>query len=628
MTQLNTHFSTSNSHQTNEPDAFPSRLLTISTLQIIANSTQFTSIKSISLQTLTHLTSRYLQLLAETAKNHADHSGRHQINAWDLVGLMEALNGNGAISSLHNWCLDQYSDHHHHHHQSHSDQHLNSFSDLNLIPDETYKLKKISKTFNIHHSTISPSLNPITSLSFLPLTDSEVAELDKAGETDLDESLDTPSPAGSSSSGSSEDDSDLDIRSIKPIIEDSTMIIEPVLQACSSEALIERWRSVEDIPDFVPPYFPPLPGLEKLIHQESISSEEINPLPEPIQLELQPELDPNLSPKSDPYLTSIPYHKSQLFEQYGHQPFPRLPPTTISSASSSSPSPPNKKIKLDHHHHHHPTLKSFEETYSFYIEENRQNENVMLKPNPNRLKFLSSCESDQISNSLFTHIPIHSIKSNRWSAGWIPHPPLNLSHQGVSELRPFGHSALPIPLTISVPIEFPSPNLLIYPSQVRIPSLIPSIFRNLDEDLIHQPEGHLKHQTFTILNRFTRLGPPCELGQSGEPTSYRIKADESDPSLLHPNPNPTHLNLNEKPKYMEWGFHWPSNHGHEPFESKERQKERRGDGEEAEEEEEEEEKFVNAPFPAMPKTSVEKARILELQTLEREKEKRKENEEG
>lgn len=588
MTQSNTSFSSSSSssNQTTEPDAFPARLLAISTLQIIANSTQFTSIKTISLQTLTQVASRYLQLLAEAARAHADHSGRNHINAWDLSGLLEALDGKGAMSLLHNWCRDHYSttnplD-------SHSDhQDLNSFLDINSILDEPYKLAMISKKLHIDHNT-SPDLNPITSLSFLPLTDSEVAELDKAGETDLEESLDTPSPGGSSSSGSSEEDSDLELPTIKPIEEPTiTLQPQPPSSSSGSENLIERWRSIEDIPSFVPSYFPPLPGLERVVNQVTLEvEEEVNPIHEPIVPEIEPELDPTSPQKQDPYLTSTPYTKSQLFEQYGTQHFPRLPPQL-----SSAP-PPNKKFKLDN------TLECFQETYSFYIEENRSENNRTLKPNPNRLKYLHPFQTDEISNSLFTNIPIKSIRSNRWSAGWIPHPPPTLPSKGFPELRPFGHTALPTPLTMPVPIEFPSPNLLVHPSQTRIPSLIPSIFKNLDAQLIDEGAEH-KHETFTILNRFTRLGPPCELGQSGEPTTYRIKADD-----------PTSTNPSDGPKYMEWGFHWPSNHGHEPFKSKESK----------EGQEEEDEKFVTAPFPAMPKTSVEKARLLQLQTLERERE--------
>ncbi|EGG01691.1 uncharacterized protein MELLADRAFT_110805 [Melampsora larici-populina 98AG31] len=607
MTQSNTSFNTS-SNQSTEPDAFPARLLAISTLQIIANSTQFTSIKSVSLQTFTQITSRYLQLLAESARSHADHSGRNQINAWDLVGVLEEIGGKGALASLHNWCLDQYSD------QSFRDternrQDLNLGSDVNLLHDEPLKLATISKKLNINHSD-SIDLNPITSLSFLPLTDSEVAELDKAGETDLEENLDTPSPAASSSSGgSSEEDSDLELPSLKPI-EEPTITIEPQPSTSTNtssttvtENLIERWRSVDDIPSFVPAYFPPLPGLEKIINQVSIEVEEPNLIDEPIVVEVEVEeaeigFESTLTPKQDPYTTSIPYTKSQLFEQYGTQAFPRLP--SSSTISLTLPSPPQKKkIKLDS------TLECFQETYSFCLEENRS-ENPTLKANPNRLKYLNSIQTNEINTSLFTNIPIKSIRSNRWSAGWIPHPPVPLPDhpQGFPELRPFGHTPLPTPLTMSVPIEFPSPNLLIHPSQSRIPSLIPTIFKSLDSEMIKDQEGGTyQNETFTILNRLTRLGPPCELGQSGEPTTYRIKADD-------PTTTTTTTTTNEGPKYMEWGFHWPSNHGHEAFKSKETNPQAVP--------EEEEEKFVNASFPVMPKTSVEKARILELQERERE----------
>jgi histone H3/H4 len=84
----------------------PARLLAIATLQILANSTQFTSVRPVSLSTLTDVAAGYLELIAQAARKTADHSGRTQINGWDLSGVLENLEGPGAISGLQNWCTD------------------------------------------------------------------------------------------------------------------------------------------------------------------------------------------------------------------------------------------------------------------------------------------------------------------------------------------------------------------------------------------------------------------------------------------------------------------------------------------------------------------------------------------
>ncbi|KAG0143797.1 hypothetical protein CROQUDRAFT_716983 [Cronartium quercuum f. sp. fusiforme G11] len=563
MTHLNSN--------TTDHQAFPARLLAISTLQILANSTQFTSLRPVSLDTLTHVASRYLQLLAEAARAYADHSGRTHINAWDLSGVLESLQGKGALSGLHNWCIDNLEP---------SLDPIEPYPDLNSIPDESLKLATLAKHLPSRPAT-SPRLEPITSLSFLPLTDAEVAALDRAGETDLEEDQ-SPSPHASSTSASSEDDSDYDLdHLLKPNIESVNMDlpeIPPMPEKAVCENLVERWRSVDEIPCFVPAYFPPLPGLERVV--VDVPTDELG---EEMQIENQPQPEPEREPsptaqpttKHDPYLSATPYAKSQLFEQHGPSALPIL---STSPPPSDSCSPPARKRARRTE-----ALECFEETYAFVLDEARSPE--LLKPNARRLALLSRAPVEPLSDSLFGSLPVSSLRPTRWTAGWIPHPPT--VHVGsdillpTPELKPFGHAPLPIPLTQPVPLDLP-PSPIAPPPHSRLPSLIPSIFRSLPD-------------SFTLINRLTRLGPPCELGQSGEPTAYRIKES------LNNKPNEIDNNSIKQPKYMEWGFHWPSHHGHEPLPKPY-----------------EPSQFIPAPFPSMPKTTAEKARLAKLNNEQRD----------
>lgn len=607
------HLNHSNSSQS---DAFPARLLALSTLQILAGSTHFTSLRPGALDTLTHVAARYLQLMAEAVRAHADHSGRAHLNAWDVSGVFESLQGPGALSSLHNWSIDNL--------QPQSTitplKNSNPNLDLNVIQDQILKLKSLAQNLprqfqtslflpnSLYHfsslqlislptdlpllcvsadQALATVSDPITSLSFLPLTDAEVAALDRAGETDLED--EPPSPHPSSTDGSSEDDSDFEIHYLKPIQPATEEPVSPLSPSSlgitlrdppQTESLVDRWRSIEDIPAYVPAYFPPLPGLERIIPGSMNEDPMDEPVivPEPIQPSSP---TPPSALKHDPYLTATPFTKSQLFEQYGSTSFPHLPPfPTVSSPppvegadhDMGSP-PPLKKPKLTD------PMEYFNETYAFLLEDkpSARTPDQLLKRNPRRKQLISSQPLEPFSDSLFGTIPVSSIRSNRWSAGWIPHPPV---HAGqllpVPELKPFGHTPLPVPLTIPVPLDFP-PAPLLPQSHPRIPALIPNLFNTLSSQ-------SLSPDTFTLFNRLTRLGPPCELGHQGEPTAYRVKQQAA-----------TEVE-GQKPQYMEWGFHWPSHHGHEPLGSPP-----------------ERSSFVHAPFPAMPKTAAERARLAQLE---------------
>lgn len=82
------------------------RLLALSTLHILSSSTSFNAVRPAPLATLTHVAARYIELLAESAKRNAEQAGRATCTGWDLVGVLEELDGPGAVEGLFGWCRE------------------------------------------------------------------------------------------------------------------------------------------------------------------------------------------------------------------------------------------------------------------------------------------------------------------------------------------------------------------------------------------------------------------------------------------------------------------------------------------------------------------------------------------
>ncbi|WAR59971.1 hypothetical protein PtB15_11B612 [Puccinia triticina] len=582
----------------NEPGALPARLLAVATLQILANSTQFTSVRPVSLSTLTDVAAGYLELIAQAARASADHSGRTQINGWDLSGVLESLDGPGALSGLHNWCIE-------------------NLASKQTIPNQSEPIDKLAHVAkNLKQFSHTPSVEPITTLSFLPLTDAEIAALDRAGESDLED--DHPSP--SSQSSSSQDDSDLEnMRSLTS----PTTLPQPNLQPdAQPPTLIDTqvpttattpWRSINDIPAYVPHHLPPFPGLERVststrTEAHLLSGEPTHhPIPAPLSAPTTHH-EPNLFNNLNPYLVAVPFSRSQLAENHGSSfVAPKEPLRSTSPANvhpegeggrSEEESPARKKAKLSS------SLEGFLQTYAYMVEEKMTNtstssninninkgameESKFMRRNAVRQRFIAGEQTMPIHDSLIGTIPVSSIRANRWSAGWIPHPP---SQDGrllpVPELKPFGHTALPAPVTMPVPIQFP-PCPPFHQPHPRIPDLIPRLFRRVSQE----PGG----ERFTLISRMSRLGPPSELGEAGEPLPYKIK-DLPTP-LEQPTPNNLLINNNNsalsQPKYIQWGFHWPPNEGRDPLPTPKPPSD-----------------FKPPEFPGMPKTTAEKLRLVQ-----------------
>lgn len=554
--------STSSSDSIIDPGLLPHRLLTISILQILADSTPFTSIRPISLSILTHIAARYLQLLANSARSQADHSSRHHINAWDLSGVLENLHGPGTLASLLNWHIDNQ--HHPLHHPPNPS-----------IQDPIDKLSQIAQ--NLKHCPPTESEKPpIAILSFLPLTEAELAELDRAGQSDPED--DHPSPIISSSSASSEDDSDPDcllpqsiiqpIPSLSPIEPSNLTHSKPPSVSFDQDSVdraASNWRSIDDIPAYVPPYFPPFPGLDRQSDQELslpiVSEQPVDPpKPSPPPNDHHPSNLSNLNP----YSFSIPYSQSQLFELHGSfvEPQPSNDPPLEPPPPSS---PARKKARLSE------SLDGFLQTYGYLVQEkitNPSNDQPrFLKPNPIRHQFISSDQTQPLHDSLFGSIPVGSIRANRWSAGWIPHPPTKDGQLlPIPELKPYGHTPLPLPVAMPVPLQFP-PTPLLHQPHPRIPDLIPRWFQKLSQDA--------RDDKFILINRLTRLGPPSQLSPSGEPQAYKIQelnptpntdltTAVNHPSTGDPSTHASTLPLTQ-PRYIQWGFHWPAHEGKDPL---------------------------------------------------------------
>lgn len=82
-----------------DPGELPRHLLHLSTLQLVTRASPFTHSRTLPLHTLSHLIQNYLGLLAQAAKDAAEHSGRDKISIWDVGSALEEF-GAGTLADL------------------------------------------------------------------------------------------------------------------------------------------------------------------------------------------------------------------------------------------------------------------------------------------------------------------------------------------------------------------------------------------------------------------------------------------------------------------------------------------------------------------------------------------------
>ncbi|POW01246.1 hypothetical protein PSHT_12616 [Puccinia striiformis] len=394
--------------------------------------------------------------------------------------------------------------------------------------------------FSIASSNQNQNHQTIDKLDQLAKNLKEIIALDRAGESDCSPST----PSSSSSSEEEEGEPEPEPEENIPVIETTT-----------------PWRSIQDIPPYVPAHLPPFPGLERTIshpepepepEQQPQEEEEIRPSPI-----IQQNPIPSSANQNNPYLVAIPFSKSQLYEAHGPS---FLRPThhhhhqTRSIDQQEESSTPNKKIKLRNE-----SIEGFLETYGY------------MKSDPKPIDIYRFNRANREFNN-------RKYPNNTGKLVDLP------------ELKPYGHSPLPVSVTMPVPIQFP-PRPSFHQPNPRIPDLIPRLFERIQLD----SHGH----TFTLISRLTRLGPPSELGESGEPLPYKIKdyyqqLVPSSSSNTDQTGNTHPSNQANQPKYLEWGFHWPPHEGRDPLPTAPIPTIS---------------DFKEPPFPGMPKTTAQKLKI-------------------
>lgn len=74
-------------------------MLHLSTLQLVTRASPFTHSRTLPLHTLSHLIQDYLGLLAQAAKDAAEHSGRDKVSIWDVGSALDQF-GAGTLADL------------------------------------------------------------------------------------------------------------------------------------------------------------------------------------------------------------------------------------------------------------------------------------------------------------------------------------------------------------------------------------------------------------------------------------------------------------------------------------------------------------------------------------------------
>ncbi|GAA5964172.1 hypothetical protein JCM3765_005366 [Sporobolomyces pararoseus] len=141
-------------------DAFPSHLLHLSTLLLLSRSTSFTHAHSSSISTLSHLLQQYLETLASSSLQYANHSGRDKVCVWDLGSAIEDLQGRGSLKGLNDE-LEKTDE---------------------GVEEEAAGLRELAKNLQDHLATDVPQ-PPLAQLSYDPLNERDLNLLNALHQT-------------------------------------------------------------------------------------------------------------------------------------------------------------------------------------------------------------------------------------------------------------------------------------------------------------------------------------------------------------------------------------------------------------------------------------------------------------
>lgn len=557
------------------------RLLALSTLHILSSTTTFNAVRPTPLATLAHVAGRYIEMLAESAKRTAEQAGRPSCTGWDIVGVLEAMDGPGAVEGLHGWCRENAKKRKAGDEESGAPDGV-ADGDPTSLTDEPSRLAEVAQVLQrtpafagkhasgrsplptARTSSNAPTPTPTAVLSFMRLSEEEIAALDRAGESDQDEAdgmqglspLAKPAPPSDSDS----DDSDS---------EDSDASASPVPQPLQAEArrrssgsvkmaaaaaeveddsLYDGWRSKEDVPSHVPPFLPPFPGLERTsdilgrpAFKRDSATAALDDEAEVLESRVPVPSAPADGASLDPYREAVPYAASLMQELHSSIGLPRLPSASpppfgmdLDDPKSGASTPSLKRRRRD------PppgSLEGFNETFSA-LTGPRGPRPAYLSQLKARREVASSIVTEGTSDSLSGSVVLPApFRCSRRVAGWLPYP-----STVIPEMKPFA-SILPDSVTQPVPGDpSPYPTPYYVPAGSRNPAIIPHLVRVLSVSKALDESGFPG-----VLGRLVRTGPPAPLGEQGEALPY----------VIEPPRNPAALE-NGDPRYLEWGFEWQS----------------------------------------------------------------------
>lgn len=516
-------------------DDLPTHLLLLTTLRILTlqENANFTAARSLPIRILSEILSRYVQLIGNQAKQHAEESGRTHCNLPDVVTSLANLGVDA--ETIEDWLVEA--------------KRSTMVTDGEGAGELSEMAKQLIGESLRWHSCLrgscamllaAPSDPPDTvTYSYRPRSAVELeqieAEIAAASTSDvLMPAVKIPSsPTASHDSdvSSDADGMDLDVKVTKPVepLPEQAAIIEveesdPEEEDTTPESL---WQSLDDIPDHIPFFLPPLPGFEKArAHRlPEPTSRRANPLgtskriqPDPLH---RPDLTAHLTGAHvDPWRHEIPYDRSSISEAiiggYASSALPSLSPP---------PSPGGKPKKT--------SLPSYYQAYRELANQNHQPGLPMRTAKGKKAAGYLSQMTYTGADSLFGNMRPTRPNFQRKTPGWLPYP-LRLAP---SDPDPTFH---PFDLKSSLiePISFPvrSAEALVPIPHGRTSTIYSSLTRPLSK--ISSPR---------LFNRTTRIGQPAPLGPNGESWPYALAADES---LF----DPTNINQVQMARKVQPGF--------------------------------------------------------------------------
>ena len=388
----------------------------------------------------------------------------------------------------------------------------NSVLSYEVSQSNSRQIRAEIDSFDTESLNPPPPIRPLGTLNYDPLTTEEL------------NLIYTPASPHSSESEPDSDSADEDATSPtssrleSPLPKDEQGIDDVEIELDDADSPISKWRDPSLIPQHIPSFLPPFPGMELVSPNQEPSGKRKREKREKERdmaaeawagkAQLEAMTGSRTGDAVDPWISLIPYTSSIMAEMH---PVDQLP--LLSPPGSPTSGRPKRLRSLSPPH-----VKSSLKSYRAALKEVLTLPISYIEKNPKRVlaaaAITSSASTDLFStgDSLFGSVPIERPRSALLNPGFLADDsPVN------NNLHP---TASHLPHTISIPLPLnPAPygKLIAPPPNTRIPNLVNSLVTHYNSPVRHNA------QYLQLFSRMNRIGPPGPLNtNNGKTEGYRF----------------------------------------------------------------------------------------------------------